>query len=74
MALRSLLDRSLVAQRYGKSEGTINQWVYKKFIPYKKIGRTVFFDANALEQWEKRHEVDPVTVNKNKPKATSDTL
>ena len=74
MALRSLLDKSLVAQRYGKSEGTIDQWISKKKIPYKKIGSSVFFDANALEQWEKGHEVSPVAIKSNQRKQTPDTL
>ena len=74
MALRSLLDKSLIAQRYGKSEGTIDQWISKKKIPYTKIGRTVFFDANDLEQWEKTQKVVPSVISEHKQKHTPDTL
>lgn len=64
MALNALLDRNLVAQRYGKSEGTINNWVHLKKIPYIKIGNKALFDVKDLELWEKSRKIEPVVVKK----------
>ncbi len=41
----------------GISKNTIYSWVWKKKIPYNKLGRLEKFDLRAIENWMKKNAV-----------------
>lgn len=51
------LTKEEAAEFLHVSPGTINAWVYKKKIPYRKHGNRVIFSEKALIEWSERHEV-----------------
>lgn len=38
-------------------EGTIRDWVYKRQIPFKKIGRHVRFEPSEIRRWMDKRSV-----------------
>ena len=38
--------------------GTIYQWVSKRMIPYKKIGKRVLFDIVEIDKWNNNRIID----------------
>lgn len=59
VALDTLYDKKFVAMRYGISPNTLNMWVFKKLIPYRKIGKNIRFSERDLAKWEKARTVVP---------------
>ena len=46
-----LLTTKEVAARLGVSRGTIIRWVSERIIPHIRLGRTLRFDPNDIENW-----------------------
>ena len=44
----------------GKSEGSIYQMIFRKEIPHIKLGRSVRFDLQEINEWIEKHSVKEV--------------
>lgn len=49
--MSQLLTIKEVAEVLKVSHRTISDWVYKRKIPYIKVGRVVRFDQQKIENW-----------------------
>ena len=49
-----LLTIQELAQRLRIPVGTIRHWVLTRYIPFVKLGRRIYFDANAVDEWIQR--------------------
>lgn len=49
-----LLNIEEISGYLGVSKQTIYDWVYKKEIPYHKVGRLLRFDLNEINEWIRR--------------------
>ena len=58
--VETFLDVRQVAQFLGLSIATIRKWVLIGFIPYKKIGKSVRFSAEEIQDWTMSKSVSPV--------------
>lgn len=47
----SLWDIKTAAQKLSISEKTLRDWVYKRQVPFKKVGNLVRFDPYEIHQW-----------------------
>ncbi len=47
----SLWDIKQTSEKLNVSEKTIRDWVYKRQIPFKKIGKLVRFHPSEIHQW-----------------------
>lgn len=60
-ARRPLLTVAQVAERYSLSPRTVRDLVYRRAIPFRKLGpgdnAPVRFDPDELDRWERRVEV-----------------
>lgn len=54
-------DVSGLADLLGLSEGFIRSLVYRREIPYAKIGKFVRFDRNEIDQWLAERRVDALS-------------
>jgi excisionase family DNA binding protein len=54
-----LLDVGQVAEMLGLSIATIRKWVLLRYIPYRKLGRSVRFSASEIQEWAKSRSVKP---------------
>lgn len=54
----SLWDIKKAAERLSVSEGTLRDWVYKRQIPFKKVGYLVRFDPSEIHQWIEERSKD----------------
>jgi hypothetical protein len=43
-----LLSLSQLAEKLNKSESTIHNWKRKKFIPFRRVGRSIFFKESEV--------------------------
>lgn len=63
-ARRPLLTVAQVAERYALSPRTVEDMVYRRTIPYRKLGAgpkaPVRFDPDELDRWERRVPVGGV--------------
>ena len=59
--VETFLDVRQVAQFLGLSIATIRKWVLIGFIPYKKIGKSVRFSAEEIQDWTMSKSVSPVS-------------
>jgi excisionase family DNA binding protein len=50
-----LIDINELSQRLSVPKGSIYNMVYQHRIPFLKIGRSLRFDVDAIEQYLKRH-------------------
>jgi len=57
--MEKLWDVAKAADTLGLTEGGVRQMVFRKTIPYTKIGRCVRFDPEALSAWvrNRAHQV-----------------
>ena len=46
-----LLDVKATAERLGTTERHVRELIYRREIPYLKVGRLVRFDTAELDQW-----------------------
>ncbi|MDD5431663.1 MAG: helix-turn-helix domain-containing protein [Candidatus Omnitrophica bacterium] len=53
MIVKRFLNVEELAEYLGFAVGTLYVWVCRKKIPYLKIGRTVKFDLQEIENWLK---------------------
>lgn len=53
----SYLSKFEVATLLGVSHRTIDVWMVRRLIPYRKIGRTVRFNPAEIEQWQRRQNL-----------------
>jgi excisionase family DNA binding protein len=60
MGYEMLLNARQVAQMLGLSIATIRKWVLIRYIPYRKMGRSVRFSAPEIQEWMKSHCVTPL--------------
>jgi len=49
--MTQLLSPTQLADFLGVSVGTVYGWIYKKEIPYLKIGRLVRFHSGEVDKW-----------------------
>jgi excisionase family DNA binding protein len=52
-----LLDIKATADRLATSERHVRELVYRKELPYFKVGRLVRFDADELDAWLQANRV-----------------
>jgi len=64
----TFLDVEQVAEYLKLSTATIRKWVLIKFIPYKKIGRSVRFSSLEIQEWMMSKSSSP----RNQQKQNSD--
>ena len=57
MFFDNLITVKELAIAFGLSPKTIQSWVYKRQIPYLKIGGKVLFRKRSLEEWLNRKEI-----------------
>ncbi|MFY9401983.1 MAG: helix-turn-helix domain-containing protein [Candidatus Omnitrophota bacterium] len=50
-----------IAQYLDISQDTLRQWVWRREIPYFKVGRLVKFDIIEIENWVKKKRVKELT-------------
>ena len=55
--MSTLLDIPAVADRLGTSERHIRELIYRRDIPYTKVGRLVRFYPEDVEAWLQAHRV-----------------
>jgi excisionase family DNA binding protein len=53
------LNVGQAAELLGLSIATVRKWVWKKYIPYIKMGKLVRFSASDLQDWAKSMSVGP---------------
>jgi len=45
------VDLNKLCSIYGFAKGTVYQWASKRYIPYSKIGKYLFFDLKEIDNW-----------------------
>ena len=48
-----------LAEYLGMPIKTIYGWIYRRKIPYTKMGKLVKFDLRRIETWADKHTVEP---------------
>ena len=46
-----LLDREQAASHLGMTKGALTMRVYRKQVPFLRVGRRMFFDVEAIDAW-----------------------
>jgi len=54
----NLLSPQKLAEYLGVSVGTIYGWIFRKTIPYLKIGRLVRFNSVDIDEWLKHKKIE----------------
>lgn len=67
----SLIDIPAAAERLGTSERHVRELIYRREIPYTKVGRLVRLDLDELDAWVDAHRVPaasapPVTAHERR--------
>jgi excisionase family DNA binding protein len=60
MEYETLLNAEQVAKMMGLSVATVRKWVLTRFIPYRKIGRSVRFSLPEILEWMKSRCIEPL--------------
>ena len=59
--LQELVSIKTLCQMLDVPEKTIRTWVYKRVIPYHKLGKLVRFNVDEIRNWCNRGRVEPLT-------------
>jgi excisionase family DNA binding protein len=70
--LETFLDVGQVAEMLGLSTATIRKWVLIRYIPYRKLGRSVRFSAPEIQAWVKDRTVKPAEEQRTLDGVTGD--
>lgn len=58
-----LLDREQAASHLGMTKGALTMRVYRKQVPFLRVGRRMFFDVEAIDAWiQKQTETAGLTA------------
>jgi excisionase family DNA binding protein len=50
------------AERLGLSKSTLYHWASAKTVPHYKVGQSLLFDWDELQQWVRAHRVPAIGV------------
>ncbi|MBW2044328.1 MAG: helix-turn-helix domain-containing protein [Deltaproteobacteria bacterium] len=59
MPEKRFLSIQELAEYLGVKKNTLYSWVNMRKIPYTKVGRLVRFEKQKIDEWLKKHEVEP---------------
>lgn len=61
LAIEELVSIKTLCRLLEVPEKTVRTWIYRRFIPYHKLGKLVRFNLREIREWYGRQRVAPLT-------------